>query len=174
MRVVVSRTPDEVSVRVSDTASQQGWTEPRAPGTGTGLMSLRERVRLVGGAFEAGEDTSGGWTVSAHIPLRGSVNGAWPEGGPGVATEQDPDGVSMARGWGGENSEVDPHRRARTRVVRAIAVLVGLPAATALAERLSLARDGWHTWQEIRTSSARGYCSSFAAWLKTVSEVIVQ
>ncbi|MFE4591211.1 sensor histidine kinase [Streptomyces laurentii] len=42
---------------------------PRAPGTGKGLRSLRERAALLGGRATAGA-TSGRWTVSARLPLR--------------------------------------------------------------------------------------------------------
>lgn len=42
---------------------------PRAPGTGKGLRSLRERAALLGGRATAGA-ASGRWTVSARLPLR--------------------------------------------------------------------------------------------------------
>lgn len=40
-----------------------------APGSGLGLVGLRERVALVGGTLDAGPDDSGRWVVSARLPL---------------------------------------------------------------------------------------------------------
>ena len=43
----------------------------RPPGpqsTGHGLVGMRERTALLGGAFQAGPDPSGGFAVSATIP----------------------------------------------------------------------------------------------------------
>ncbi|EGX57394.1 chitinase two-component sensor kinase [Streptomyces zinciresistens K42] len=45
---------------------------PRAPGSGAGLVGMRERVALLGGVFEAGpEESAGGrmWAVRAALPL---------------------------------------------------------------------------------------------------------
>jgi signal transduction histidine kinase len=45
---------------------------PRAPGSGAGLVGMRERTALLGGAFEAGPDESAGgkiWAVRATLPL---------------------------------------------------------------------------------------------------------
>ncbi len=49
------------------------------PGSGSGLVGLRERVELLGGVFQSGPTAVGGWMVSARIPGRGviaSVEGA--------------------------------------------------------------------------------------------------
>jgi signal transduction histidine kinase len=45
---------------------------PRAPGSGAGLVGMRERAVLLGGTFEAGPD-GGCWTVRAALPLRARV-----------------------------------------------------------------------------------------------------
>ncbi|MCX5061433.1 histidine kinase [Streptomyces sp. NBC_00452] len=41
---------------------------PRAPGSGAGLVGMRERVALLGGTFEAGPDSSL-WAVHATLPV---------------------------------------------------------------------------------------------------------
>lgn len=42
----------------------------RSPGTGHGLVGMRERVSLYGGTFEAGLDDRADWVVHASIPVR--------------------------------------------------------------------------------------------------------
>lgn len=46
---------------------------PRAPGTGAGLVGMRERVVLLGGAIEAGPVRTGDgpmiWRVRAELPV---------------------------------------------------------------------------------------------------------
>ncbi len=51
--------------------SQPMHTNPvvTAPGSGLGLIGLRERVDLVGGSLDAGPDGSGRWVVNARLPL---------------------------------------------------------------------------------------------------------
>ena len=39
------------------------------PGSGLGLVGMRERVAVLGGALEAGRRIEGGWQVRATIPL---------------------------------------------------------------------------------------------------------
>ncbi|MBB4788450.1 sensor histidine kinase [Streptomyces rapamycinicus] len=39
-------------------------------GGGFGIMGMRERIELLGGAFEAGHRAEGGWRVRASVPLR--------------------------------------------------------------------------------------------------------
>ncbi len=38
------------------------------PGSGTGLLGLRERIALVGGTLESGPTADGGWRVVAWLP----------------------------------------------------------------------------------------------------------
>ena len=38
------------------------------PGSGTGLLGLRERVALVGGTLESGPSPDGGWRVVGWLP----------------------------------------------------------------------------------------------------------
>jgi signal transduction histidine kinase len=62
--------PCELVIDVSD----DGWpggAPPGGPGQpgGRGLLGLRERVSLYGGAFDAGPRPAGGWRVMARLPL---------------------------------------------------------------------------------------------------------
>ncbi|MFB8101628.1 sensor histidine kinase [Streptomyces sp. NPDC056007] len=43
---------------------------PTAPGSGAGLVGMRERVALLGGTFEAGSDGAELWRVRAELPVR--------------------------------------------------------------------------------------------------------
>ncbi|WP_425829528.1 sensor histidine kinase [Streptomyces fractus] len=69
--VAVDRSADRVEVRVDSPYGDRDG--PRAPGSGAGLVGMRERAALLGGTFEAGPDTAGGkvWRVCARLPLEG-------------------------------------------------------------------------------------------------------
>lgn len=54
--------------------SPSGGTSHAA--SGHGLVGMRERVSLCGGAFDAGPRLGGGWRVRAHIPLAGAAGQA--------------------------------------------------------------------------------------------------
>ncbi|MGW4249682.1 sensor histidine kinase, partial [Nocardia sp. NPDC004722] len=41
----------------------------RIPGSGLGLVGMRERIAVLGGSLTAGRNPHGGWTVRATIPL---------------------------------------------------------------------------------------------------------
>ncbi|MEV6772069.1 histidine kinase [Nocardia sp. NPDC051030] len=41
----------------------------RIPGSGLGLVGMRERIAVLGGTLSAGRNPNGGWTVRATIPL---------------------------------------------------------------------------------------------------------
>jgi signal transduction histidine kinase len=64
--VRVRRTPDGVSVAVSNPAGAPAGLD--LPGSGSGLVGLEERVRLAGGTFAAGRQPDGGWRVDAVVP----------------------------------------------------------------------------------------------------------
>ncbi|MFD8592246.1 sensor histidine kinase [Streptomyces sp. NPDC059637] len=55
---------------VNDAAGAPGEPlEPRAEGTGHGLVGMRERVRLLGGTLQTGPTPEGGFRVAAVLPL---------------------------------------------------------------------------------------------------------
>ncbi|MFI1707436.1 sensor histidine kinase [Streptomyces griseoruber] len=68
-RVTVSlgRRDGLLDVRVSSPYGHRDGG-PRAPGSGAGLVGMRERAALLGGAFEAGPEGAR-WTVRAALPL---------------------------------------------------------------------------------------------------------
>jgi signal transduction histidine kinase len=65
-RVAVSCRPAAVEVLVVDDG---GSAAARLPGTGVGLIGMRERVEVFGGDLDAGPVAGGGWRVAARLPL---------------------------------------------------------------------------------------------------------
>ena len=63
-RLTVRYEPDAVEIELCDTGAGGG----KGPGTGHGLIGMRERVALWGGRLEAGR-TDDGWRVRARLPL---------------------------------------------------------------------------------------------------------
>ncbi|MGY0491747.1 sensor histidine kinase [Streptomyces sp. WG-D5] len=70
--VAVDRTDGCVEVRIDSPRGERG-DGPRAPGSGAGLVGMRERAALLGGTFEAGPGAPDGtvWRVRARLPLEG-------------------------------------------------------------------------------------------------------
>ncbi|WP_020391327.1 sensor histidine kinase [Kribbella catacumbae] len=67
--VQVRRVGGELMVRVvNGSAGEQAAT---APGSGHGLVGMRERVGLLDGRFDAGPTADGGYVVEAALPLEG-------------------------------------------------------------------------------------------------------
>lgn len=120
VRVTVGVADDEVLVRVVGSAPREGTPRARATGGGTGLVSLRERVRLAGGALVAGPEGPG-WAVSARLPLhRRPDPGSSRAGEPGAGEP------------GTEPPALVTHRRARRRTAWAIGLVAGAPVAAAV------------------------------------------
>lgn len=71
-RVTVSLAQRDGELTVAVSSPYGDRDGPRAPGSGSGLVGMRERAALLGGTFDAGP---GGphWTVRATLPLREGV-----------------------------------------------------------------------------------------------------
>ncbi|MFF9621376.1 sensor histidine kinase [Streptomyces griseosporeus] len=67
-RVTVSLARRDHCLTVTVTSPFGDRSAPRAPGSGAGLVGMRERAALLGGTFAAGPD-GGLWTVRAELPL---------------------------------------------------------------------------------------------------------
>ncbi|CAN5739540.1 histidine kinase [soil metagenome] len=69
--VCIAATDGWVCVTVSD----DGDSRPGAGGSssGYGLVGMRERASLLGGTLDAGPGPDRGWTVTASLPVRGTV-----------------------------------------------------------------------------------------------------
>jgi signal transduction histidine kinase len=61
-----------LEVEVRNARPVSGQAAPLVPGSGLGLVGLRERVELAGGSLEAGPQAGGGFAVRARLP--------WPAG----------------------------------------------------------------------------------------------
>ncbi len=71
-RVAVTLAARDGSLAVRVTSPYGDRDGPRAPGSGAGLVGMRERVALLHGTFEAGPENSGRgtvWTVRATLPI---------------------------------------------------------------------------------------------------------
>jgi signal transduction histidine kinase len=71
--VSLAQRDGELTVAVSSPYGDRDG--PRAPGSGAGLVGMRERAALLGGTFDAGPDgpDRAHWTVRATLPLREGV-----------------------------------------------------------------------------------------------------
>ncbi|WP_242624036.1 sensor histidine kinase [Micromonospora kangleipakensis] len=131
--VTLARAGDRVDVRVVN-APAAAPPLPGPPAHGSGLLALRERVRLTGGVLDAGP-RDGGFAVRVWLPLvpdgpageddgplpAPDAPGGWPlDGRPGLATA-DPPGESERR-----------LRDARRRVRRSLLIAFGAPVTLGL------------------------------------------
>jgi signal transduction histidine kinase len=71
VRVVIRYERAAVELEISDDGA--GTHEFTGAGSGRGLIGMRERVSIYGGAIESGPRPGGGYTVSVHLPVPGAV-----------------------------------------------------------------------------------------------------
>jgi signal transduction histidine kinase len=70
----------DLIVQVADAGRAMPAVGPAAePGTGRGLLGLRERAELYGGQFTAGPAPAGGWQVTARLPVTGQDPASLPD-----------------------------------------------------------------------------------------------
>ncbi|MDA2814813.1 histidine kinase [Nocardiopsis sp. RSe5-2] len=121
------------SVRITDTGGAVGGTGGRTRGNGSGLAELRGLVESAGGAFSAGRNDEGGFTVSARIPdalpdatteAAATAETTAPEPAPGVRAER-------AGRAGTETETASRRRHAREGVRRWLVTAVVVPTALA-------------------------------------------
>ncbi|WP_369211376.1 sensor histidine kinase [Streptomyces flavofungini] len=78
-RVTVRLVQQPRALKVRVTSPYGDPSGPRAPGSGAGLVGMRERTELLGGAFEAGPESSPDgkvWHVLATLPVDPADEGA--------------------------------------------------------------------------------------------------
>jgi signal transduction histidine kinase len=76
--VHVTYRDDDLVVRVDDDGA--GAPTASSPGTGSGILGMRERATALGGELVAGPRPGGGFRVVARLPLGGRENGSEPVG----------------------------------------------------------------------------------------------
>ena len=82
-RVTVARDDAALRVEVVDDGMRAGISGASDMGGGHGLIGMRERVRALGGEFEAGPLPQRGFRVAAHIPWPGGARPGGRSGRPG-------------------------------------------------------------------------------------------
>jgi signal transduction histidine kinase len=74
--VTVTYGRGEIAVRIDDDGSPPGSSSrriPTSPGGGNGVAGMRERAEALGGRFEAGPRSDGGFRVRARLPAGDSA-----------------------------------------------------------------------------------------------------
>ncbi len=66
--VVVTARDGKVDLRITDNGRGQQH-DPAGGSGGYGLVGMRERAALLGGRFDAGAATGGGWQVHVELPI---------------------------------------------------------------------------------------------------------
>ncbi|MET8837813.1 histidine kinase [Micromonospora sp. NPDC004540] len=135
--VTVDRTGGEVAVSVVNGRAPAGPL-PGPASHGSGLLALRERVRLAGGVLDAGPRNAG-FAVTARLPLAATPvpvaddASPVPPGGMGAPHEGDPDDVGPGGAPDHRAGEAARRlREARRRARRSLLVAFGAPAGLAL------------------------------------------
>jgi signal transduction histidine kinase len=59
----------DLRLEVADDGARVNGRAPATPGSGHGLVGMRERAALFGGELEAGPRAGGGFLVRARLPL---------------------------------------------------------------------------------------------------------
>jgi signal transduction histidine kinase len=80
-RIRVRRRSDSIEVQVTDDGRASARSDPMVPGSGQGLVGMRERVAAFGGDFRAGPMKEGGFEVWARLPLGPQMSLAAPGSG---------------------------------------------------------------------------------------------
>ncbi|MEV6365266.1 histidine kinase [Micromonospora musae] len=133
---------DRLEVSVVNAAPPAGPL-PGPPSHGSGLLALAERVRLAGGALDAGPRDGGGFAVRAWLPLRagdgrrpGRADGPVDEPAAASPSGRLVDGAGFAPEDARPAEEpADAEQRlrdARRRVRRSLLTALGAPAGVAL------------------------------------------
>ncbi|WP_431034388.1 sensor histidine kinase [Streptomyces sp. P6-2-1] len=68
-RVRLARRAAEIAMQVENGPPPEGGVDAKLPSGGNGLVGMRERVLALGGVFVAGPTDSGGFRVSAVLPV---------------------------------------------------------------------------------------------------------
>ncbi|WP_405452821.1 sensor histidine kinase [Streptomyces erythrochromogenes] len=104
-RVSVTVDDDEVLVLVvNGPAARDAVVEPDGPGTGHGLVGMRERVRLTGGTLDTGPLPDGGFRVAARLPLQDGDGSAGPAAAHGASGTNAANNANDTNDTNGERS----------------------------------------------------------------------
>ena len=71
VEIKLAYAPEQVTLTIADNGTGQRGQE----GAGFGLLGLRERVSLLGGTLEAGDDPKGGFRLHIAVPLQAGEQG---------------------------------------------------------------------------------------------------
>jgi len=123
--VRLTRAGDRIEVTVVNARPPAGPL-PGPPSHGSGLLALAERVRLLGGSFDAGPQPDGGFAVRAALPLTAGAG----LDATAPATSEERTGPPAGGERAGEAEQ--RLRDARRRVRRSLLATFGAPAGLAL------------------------------------------
>ncbi|MGN8244531.1 sensor histidine kinase [Cellulomonas soli] len=87
VRVALRWSPDDLQVWVANAPPVETGRRRPAPGTGHGLIGMRERALAAGGTFRSGRSADGGFVVAATIPVAATTLHDTPDARPDRADE---------------------------------------------------------------------------------------